>query len=288
MLLNSDLLIEPSTIGISGRMKIKPVIPELDSFDKISISLNSFDSDFFKEPLRIEHRPLFESTDEFDLPNENSEQTRNMDEDICKFCDERFDSSHQPTTVTICGHLLHTHCMNKYLPKTKKCPICDHTINWVDVTDKCVFCLESFNWNGDMYVSLPCAHKSHQNCHKLWMCTTNDCPVCKETIYSRDGCSVCSKPVLPSQIKRKSKCGHEYHAKCSTYEITEDDCLTCFKINGATSVTCTICFDQIKKSTKSKPISCKHEFHNACLNRWLQNKTNCPLCRSPIEKYLLA
>jgi len=41
---------------------------------------------------------------------------------------------------------------------------------------------------------------------------------------------------------------------------------------------CSICCDD--KYKKWKKLNCNHDFHEKCINRWLRNQTNCPVCRS--------
>ena len=41
---------------------------------------------------------------------------------------------------------------------------------------------------------------------------------------------------------------------------------------------CTICLDKIKNTDK-KVLSCNHVFHKNCVDTWLQETPNCPLCR---------
>jgi len=45
---------------------------------------------------------------------------------------------------------------------------------------------------------------------------------------------------------------------------------------------CSICMEAYKKGDKLKQLPCKHEFHDSCIDRWLNLKNACPLCRAPI------
>ena len=47
------------------------------------------------------------------------------------------------------------------------------------------------------------------------------------------------------------------------------------------STECTICLLTYTEETK-KTTECCHTFHTECLDRWLQNNTSCPLCRSKL------
>ena len=43
--------------------------------------------------------------------------------------------------------------------------------------------------------------------------------------------------------------------------------------------TCSICFETISNSNK-KSLNCNHCFHRNCINTWLREQNNCPLCRA--------
>ena len=45
---------------------------------------------------------------------------------------------------------------------------------------------------------------------------------------------------------------------------------------------CAICLEEIKKNTKVYKLKCKHKFHKQCLKDWLNQKLECPMCRSDI------
>lgn len=45
---------------------------------------------------------------------------------------------------------------------------------------------------------------------------------------------------------------------------------------------CSICYDEIDTSNKMDDIVltvCKHLYHKKCLNKWLECKRTCPMCR---------
>ena len=48
---------------------------------------------------------------------------------------------------------------------------------------------------------------------------------------------------------------------------------------------CCICLDNFENPTSIKVLECNHIFHRNCINSWLKNKTNCPICRKN-TKYL--
>ena len=45
---------------------------------------------------------------------------------------------------------------------------------------------------------------------------------------------------------------------------------------------CPICYEEVTKGT-STTTRCKHVFHKACLQRWMEEKTTCPMCRENIR-----
>ena len=49
-------------------------------------------------------------------------------------------------------------------------------------------------------------------------------------------------------------------------------------------VTCAICMDDISTEDANCTLPCSHSYHNACINRWLGEKSGCPVCRSRIAK----
>jgi len=43
---------------------------------------------------------------------------------------------------------------------------------------------------------------------------------------------------------------------------------------------CSICLTDI--TINKKELSCKHKYHKACIDKWLENKTTCPICRKDV------
>ena len=50
----------------------------------------------------------------------------------------------------------------------------------------------------------------------------------------------------------------------------------------STHIECTICLLNYTEETK-KITECCHTFHTECLDKWLQNNTSCPLCRTELK-----
>tara|TARA_B100001094_G_scaffold319286_1_gene363911 strand:+ start:9478 stop:10035 length:558 start_codon:yes stop_codon:yes gene_type:complete len=42
---------------------------------------------------------------------------------------------------------------------------------------------------------------------------------------------------------------------------------------------CPICLENFEEGMTIVETQCNHKFHNACISRWLQNNTSCPVCR---------
>lgn len=45
---------------------------------------------------------------------------------------------------------------------------------------------------------------------------------------------------------------------------------------------CAICLEEIEKDSPQSILNCYHLFHTACINRWLEGHTTCPLDRGRI------
>lgn len=45
---------------------------------------------------------------------------------------------------------------------------------------------------------------------------------------------------------------------------------------------CRICLEEIKQEEKIKAIDCAHIFHESCIDPWLRQKPNCPICRTRV------
>jgi len=47
---------------------------------------------------------------------------------------------------------------------------------------------------------------------------------------------------------------------------------------------CSVCMETYQKGDVVKQLPCKHEFHGDCIDRWLNLKDACPLCRAKLTK----
>ena len=45
---------------------------------------------------------------------------------------------------------------------------------------------------------------------------------------------------------------------------------------------CSICYDFIRSFQIIRTLNCQHHFHQKCIDKWLESKPNCPICRSGI------
>jgi len=45
---------------------------------------------------------------------------------------------------------------------------------------------------------------------------------------------------------------------------------------------CSICIEQFQVNEKILTLPCSHIYHKSCLQKWLINNQNCPLCREDI------
>ena len=69
------------------------------------------------------------------------------------------------------------------------------------------------------------------------------------------------------------------------YEDVKID-TTLKRLNSSTSLKinkkddfCSICQDNIDKNVIVRKMICGHKFHQACVDKWLENNANCPICR---------
>ena len=47
---------------------------------------------------------------------------------------------------------------------------------------------------------------------------------------------------------------------------------------------CCICLEPCLQETNRQVLSCWHAFHPRCLEKWLEEKADCPICRAPVDK----
>ncbi|CDW84391.1 e3 ubiquitin-protein ligase [Stylonychia lemnae] len=55
-----------------------------------------------------------------------------------------------------------------------------------------------------------------------------------------------------------------------------------FDNTGKDADNCAICYDLLKKGQMVKGLPCMHIFHSKCINQWLKQKLQCPLCKVEI------
>ena len=53
-------------------------------------------------------------------------------------------------------------------------------------------------------------------------------------------------------------------------------------IDESSSEICPICLDNYKKDDILNELKCGHKYHNTCIDDWIKNNNNCPLCRLSI------
>ncbi|CAG9321199.1 unnamed protein product [Blepharisma stoltei] len=47
---------------------------------------------------------------------------------------------------------------------------------------------------------------------------------------------------------------------------------------------CTICLDELKNGEKVRKLACEHIYHMKCIDSWIQNKSDCPLCKQLVRE----
>ena len=50
-------------------------------------------------------------------------------------------------------------------------------------------------------------------------------------------------------------------------------------IENESNELCCICYEQIEKNIICKKLCCGHKFHCKCIDIWLSDNYNCPICR---------
>ncbi|KAF4091173.1 hypothetical protein AMELA_G00034110 [Ameiurus melas] len=53
--------------------------------------------------------------------------------------------------------------------------------------------------------------------------------------------------------------------------------------HSAGKTDCQICFSDYKKGEKLRMLPCFHDYHVKCIDRWLKENANCPICRADVS-----
>lgn len=83
--------------------------------------------------------------------------------------------------------------------------------------------------------------------------------------------------------RRRILLGIRYDVEMAQYDFSN-----CFDEKTFPDLTneqnnCIICLDEYKESEKVYEIKkCKHSFHKYCINKWLNEKSVCPICRAEV------
>ena len=46
---------------------------------------------------------------------------------------------------------------------------------------------------------------------------------------------------------------------------------------------CPVCHDNFKAGDIAKKLSCNHEYHDTCIDPWLEQEKNCPVCKQEVS-----
>ncbi|KAL6054962.1 hypothetical protein STEG23_030489 [Scotinomys teguina] len=46
--------------------------------------------------------------------------------------------------------------------------------------------------------------------------------------------------------------------------------------------TCSICITEYTENSRIRILPCSHEYHDECIDIWLSEKSNCPICREKV------
>lgn len=56
---------------------------------------------------------------------------------------------------------------------------------------------------------------------------------------------------------------------------------------GEDEQNCAICLTALENNTIIRKLSCNHKFHYKCIDKWLEDKHKCPICRSNLINYTM-
>ena len=78
----------------------------------------------------------------------------------------------------------------------------------------------------------------------------------------------------PRMVSGYSTMGAQYKiVKIKEHKFNDDE---------YSSEICSICLDNYKKEDILNELKCGHKYHNTCIDDWIKNNNNCPLCRLSI------
>jgi len=66
-------------------------------------------------------------------------------------------------------------------------------------------------------------------------------------------------------------------------EVISNIPLKRYSIKGGTD-NCTICFETLRRKEFVRRLGCSHLFHKKCIDQWLMEKLECPMCRIPCNR----
>jgi hypothetical protein len=120
----------------------------------------------------------------------------------------------------------------------------------IEPGDACPICFEEFDRETDNIIVPSCCrrHFTHSECLQRWLETRDTCPVCRCTFRDVIQVNVPPPPIPPIEP------GDE----------------------------CPICFEEFDRATDHivVPSCCRRHFtHFNCLQRWLESRDTCPVCR---------
>jgi len=51
--------------------------------------------------------------------------------------------------------------------------------------------------------------------------------------------------------------------------------------DSSSPLTCSICLEELEIGSQARMVPCFHRFHPACIDPWLKDKAECPICKFP-------
>ncbi|GBL77548.1 hypothetical protein AVEN_268922-1, partial [Araneus ventricosus] len=162
---------------------------------------------------------------------------------VCSICEDR--SRWKAVISLACGHRFHKVCINKWLRRTGRCPLCRE--------------IEEL-------------HLQESISDDLDVSTVEAQMMGRRRLPQQISHSVSEEEnELVSSIR-----DIQLHEDEEVIEDTNHDILI--------TAICSVCFEELQQ-TLTLTLPCSHSFHYECLCRWLNERRNCPMCRAHVAVF---
>uniref|UniRef100_M8C2Z6 RING-type domain-containing protein n=1 Tax=Aegilops tauschii TaxID=37682 RepID=M8C2Z6_AEGTA len=152
----------------------------------------------------------------------------------------------------------------------------------------------------------PCGHRFHGQCVERWLQAKGSCPMCRHQVVTMPAAaaSSTSSDVFAGEVADAAPVIRWVMVQVQVHvceelpalkgEANTNDVTTHVSVAGPLTVAvaeslktvdapsdghdCPICMED-DNSAAWKETPCEHRFHGRCVERWLQAKGSCPMCR---------